>query len=83
MAILCITGASGHFCVINALNTTHASKIQPFAYLQLVLASSIGITIFDDQLDRTLITGSQMIVGSGLFAPYRERRAKSSKPHRC
>ena len=81
MALLCITGASGHFCLISALDTTHASTIQPFAYLQLVFASTIGILIFDDQLDRALIIGNLMIVGSGLFALKRERRAKLSEPH--
>ena len=49
---VCITGASGHFCLISALDTKHASTIQPFAYLQLVFASTIGIVIVDDQLDR-------------------------------
>ena len=82
MALLCITGASGHFCLISALDTTHASTVQPFAYLQLVFASIIGIVIFDDQLDRALTIGSMMIVGSGLFALNRERRAKLSAPHR-
>ena len=82
MALLCITGASGHFCLISALDTTRASTVQPFAYLQLVFASTIGIVIFNDQLDLALTIGSLMIVGSGLFALNRERRAKLSAPHR-
>ena len=80
MTLLCITGASGRFCLISALNTTHASTIQPFAYLQLVFASAIGIVIFSDQLDRALVIGSVMIVGSGLFALSRERRAHLLSP---
>ena len=80
MALLCVTGASGHFCLISALNTTYASTIQPFAYLQLVFASTIGILIFDDQLNRELIIGSLMIVGSGLFALGRNRHTKLSAP---
>lgn len=75
MALLCITGASGHYCLISALNTTHASTVQPFAYLQLVFSSTIGIVIFSDALNYTLIVGSGMIVGSGLFALNRERLA--------
>ena len=82
MALLCITGVSGHFCLINALDTTHASTRQPFACPQLVFASIIGIIIFDDQLDRALIIGSLIIVGFGLFALNRERRAKLSVTHR-
>ena len=81
MALLCITGASGHFCLISALEATHASTVQPFAYFQLVFASTIGIVIFDDQLDRALTIGSLMIVGSGLFALNRERRAKLPAPN--
>ena len=76
MGLLCITGASAHYLLISALNTTHASTVQPFAYFQLVFASTIGIVVFADTLDRTLIIGSVMIVGSGLFALNRERRAK-------
>ena len=72
----------GHLCLISALNTTYASTIQPFAYLQLVFASTIGILIFDHQLDRALIIGSLMIVGSGLFALNRERSAKLSVKYR-
>ena len=78
MALLCITGASGHYCLISARNTTHASTIQPFAYRQLAFASAIGIVIFGDQLDRALVIGGVMIVGSGLFALGRERRAHLS-----
>ncbi len=80
MVLLCITGASGHYCLISALDATHASTIQPFAYLQLVFASAIGIVIFSDQLDRALVIGSVMIVGSGLFALSRERLAHLSSP---
>ena len=76
MALLCITGASGHYCLISALDTTHASTVQPFAYLQLVFSSTIGIVIFSDVLDQTLILGSTMIVGSGLFAFNRERLSR-------
>lgn len=81
VALLCITGASGHFCLICALDTTHASTIQPFDYLQLVFASTIGIVIFDYQLDRALIIRSLMIVGFGLFALNGDRRAKFTAPH--
>ena len=80
MALLCVTGASAHYLLIRALDTTHASTIQPYAYFQLVFASTIGIVIFADKLENTLIVGSAMIVGAGLFALTRERRAKTVRP---
>ena len=75
MGLLCLTGTGGHFLLIKALDSTNASTIQPFAYLQLVFASTIGILVFGDSLDPMLIAGSAVIVGSGLFALQRERKA--------
>jgi drug/metabolite transporter (DMT)-like permease len=75
MGLLCLTGTGGHFLLIKALDSTKASTIQPFAYLQLVFASTIGILLFGDSLDPMLIAGSAVIVGSGLFALQRERQA--------
>ena len=79
MGLLCLTGTGGHYLLIKALDATKASTIQPFAYLQLVFASSIGILIFDDRLDPMLVVGSSIIVGSGLFALRRERKASTSQ----
>lgn len=75
MGLLCLTGTGGHFLLIKALDSTNASTVQPFAYLQLVFASTIGILVFGDSLDPMLIVGSAVIVGSGLFALQRERKA--------
>ena len=75
MGLLCLTGTGGHFLLIKALDSTKASTIQPFAYLQLVFASTIGILVFGDSLDPMLIVGSAVIVASGLFALQRERKA--------
>jgi len=77
MGLLCLTGTGGHYLLIKALDATKASTIQPFAYLQLVFASSIGIVVFADSLDPMLIIGSSIIVSSGLFALQRERKVKS------
>ena len=76
MGLLCLTGTGGHYLLIRALDATKASTIQPFAYLQLVFSSSIGVLIFADGLDPMLIIGSAIIVGSGLFALQRSRRAE-------
>ena len=78
MGLLCLTGTGGHYLLIKALDATNASTIQPFAYLQLVFAASIGILVFADAVDPMLIVGSSIIVGSGLFALQRQRQAQQS-----
>ncbi len=77
MGLLCLTGTGGHYLLIKVLDVTKESTIQPFAYLQLVFVSSIGILVFADSLDPMLIIGSSIIVSSGFFALQRERKVKS------
>ena len=76
MGLLCLTGTGGHYLLIRALDATKASTTQPFTYLQLVFASSIGIFIFADELDPMLIIGGVIIVASGLFALQRSRHVE-------
>ena len=42
MAVLCLSGASGHYCLIKCYEKSEASVVQPFAYFHLVFASVIG-----------------------------------------
>ena len=77
MAALCITGVLGHWLLIKCYEVAEANAVQPFAYLQLVFASSIGILVFADSLDPMLFIGGGIIVSSGLFALQRERKVKS------
>ena len=55
MALLCVIGAIGHYLLIKTLDTAKASSVQPFAYLQLVFGSAIGILFFNDKLSLSLI----------------------------
>ncbi len=78
MAILCITGASGHWLLIKTYEVAEASAVQPFAYLQLVFASLVGITVFNEVLEPNVAIGSAIVVAAGLFTLFRERQAKVS-----
>ncbi len=73
MACLCVTGVTGHWCLIRAYELAEASAIQPFAYLQLVFASMIGITVFAETLEPNVAIGAAIVVGAGLFTIWRER----------
>jgi drug/metabolite transporter (DMT)-like permease len=77
MALLCVTGATGHYLLIKAYEMAEASTVQPFAYLQLVFASMIGVTIFGESLPFSTGIGAGLIVLAGIFTLWRERVAKS------
>ena len=73
MALLCITGASGHYTLIKCYEVAEASAVQPFAYLQLVFASALGMTVFNETLRPNVAMGAVIIVAAGLFTLWRER----------
>lgn len=77
MAVLCVTGALGHFLLIRCYEVAEASAVQPFAFLQLVFASALGVAAFGEAIRANVVLGAILIVGAGLFTFWRERRASS------
>ncbi len=78
MAMLCVTGATGHFLLIKCYEVAEASAVQPFAYFQLVWGAAIGMTVFHEQLRLNVGAGAAVVVAAGLFTLWREQRAKRS-----
>jgi len=78
MALLCVTGAFGHFLLIKTYEVAEASEVQPFAYLQLVFASALGITVFGEALELNVILGAGLVVAAGLFTLWRARQTSAS-----
>ena len=74
MALLCVTGASGHWLLIRCYEVAEASAVQPFAYFQLVFAASLGMIVFDEALRPNVVLGVVIIVSAGLFTLWRERQ---------
>ena len=74
MALLCLTGAGGHFLLIKTYEVAEASAVQPFAYLQLVFASAIGLLVFGETLEPHVALGAAIVVSAGLFTLLRARR---------
>jgi drug/metabolite transporter (DMT)-like permease len=74
MSLLCITGALGHWLLIRTYEVAEASAVQPFAYLQLVFASALGITVFSEDIRFNVVLGAGLIVAAGLFTLWRQRQ---------
>ncbi|HBV56097.1 MAG TPA: EamA family transporter [Rhodobacteraceae bacterium] len=73
MALLCVTGATGHFTLIKCYEVAEASAVQPFAYFQLVFASAVGLLVFGEVLQLNVMFGAGLIVAAGIFTLWRER----------
>ncbi|MCF6444888.1 DMT family transporter [Nereida sp. MMG025] len=78
MALLCVTGALGHWLLIKCYEVAEASAVQPFAFLQLVFGTFIGIFVFNEVLAINVVIGAALVVGAGLFTLL---RAQQAAPH--
>jgi drug/metabolite transporter (DMT)-like permease len=77
MATLCVTGAAAHWLLIKVYEVAEASAVQPFAYLQLVFASIIGVGLLDETIRPNVALGAAIVVGAGLFTLWRTRQKES------
>ena len=73
MACLCVTGALGHWLLIQAYDVAEASAVQPFAFLQLLWVAVMGITVFGERIEPNVAVGAGIVVCAGLFTLWRER----------
>jgi drug/metabolite transporter (DMT)-like permease len=74
MAVLCCTAVLGHWLLIKCYEIAEASAVQPFAYLQLVFASILGIVVFGEIISGNVVFGAGLVVAAGLFTFWRARQ---------
>jgi len=64
-----------HWLLLKCYEATEAARVQPYAYLQIVFVSAIGMTVFGETLAPAVAIGTAIIVVAGLFALWQERTA--------
>ena len=74
LALAAVLLLIGYQCVIMALRAGDISAVAPFRYSALLWAMLLGYLVFGDVPDRLMVTGASIIVLSGLYAFYRERK---------
>jgi len=67
-------GAFGHYLLILAHRLAPASVLSPFIYTQLVWATTLGYLVFGDVPHQWTLIGAAIVIGSGLYLLYRERK---------
>lgn len=63
----------GYQCIVMATRTGDISAVAPFRYTALLWAILLGFLMFGDVPDVAMIAGALLIVGSGIYALYRDR----------
>lgn len=81
MTIYALLALLGNWLLIRCYEVAEASSVQPFAYLQIVLVSLIGIVVYGEVLRTPVLVGGAIVVAAGLFALlHTKRQGKSVVP---
>jgi len=63
-----------HYLFVRAYEFATASLLAPFTYGQIIGATLLGLLIFGDFPDGWTIAGTAVLISSGLYIAYREKR---------
>ena len=73
-----LLNAAGQYLWTTALRFAPASAVAPFNYFSLVWAMALGFLVWGDLPSAALLTGSAIVVGSGMFLLWHEARKKKT-----
>ena len=77
-----LLGAAATVMQVIAYRCAPSSMLAPFSYTQLIWAGGLGWLVFGTVPGPAMLTGSAIIVGSGLFVACRERAVGAAKQRR-
>jgi drug/metabolite transporter (DMT)-like permease len=75
IVIYALLALMANYVLIKCYEMAEASVVQPFAYLQIVLVSLIGVVVYDEALERHVIVGAAIVIAAGLVTLALTRRA--------
>jgi drug/metabolite transporter (DMT)-like permease len=70
------TGMVAYYGIVAAMRIGEISFVTPFRYARLLFAMVVGITIFGERPDLLTYVGATIIVASGIYTVWRERKVK-------
>ena len=69
-----LVGGVGQILMTDCVRYADASVIAPFEYTSIVFAMGLGWFLFGEKPTPTILGGSIIVIGAGLFVLWRERR---------
>jgi drug/metabolite transporter (DMT)-like permease len=80
LAVYCALSIFSHWLLLKCYEQIEAARVQPYAYLQIVFVTIIGITIYGEVLEFPVALGALVIIVAGLYALSLERKSKDPAP---
>ncbi|MEY8831302.1 DMT family transporter [Sedimentitalea sp. XS_ASV28] len=74
-----VMGVASYYAIVAAMRIGEVSFVTPFRYSRLIFALVIGMLVFRETPDLTMLTGAAIIVGSGIYTLWRERKLRQGR----
>jgi len=71
-------GCLGYYAIVAAMRVGEVSFVTPFRYTRLIFALILGVSLFGERPDIWTLTGSAIIILSGLYTLLREHKLAGS-----
>lgn len=73
-----LIGALAYYGIVAAMRVGEVSFVTPFRYSRMVFALIVGWFVFAERPDALTLIGAAVIVGSGIYTLWRERRVRTT-----
>ena len=73
VALAALALIAGYLTVVMAMRVGEVAVVAPFRYTSLLWAVAMGFLVFGDLPDGWTLAGAALVIGSGVYAFYRER----------
>ncbi|MEP2031127.1 MAG: DMT family transporter [Paracoccaceae bacterium] len=70
-------GTISYYAIVAAMRVGDVGFVTPFRYTRLLFAMAIGIVVFAERPDLLTMLGSAIVVCSGVFVVWRERKQRA------
>ena len=79
-----LLGVAAYYAIVAAMRIGEVSFVTPFRYSRIVFALIVGMVVFGERPDPTMLVGAGIIVASGVYTLLREGRVRPAarKPGR-
>lgn len=71
-----LLGVVSYYAIVAAMRVGEVSYVSPFRYSRLVFALVVGVVVFGERPDAPMLIGSAIIVASGIYSVWRERKLR-------
>ncbi|TMM54817.1 DMT family transporter [Sulfitobacter sabulilitoris] len=73
-----VIGVIAYYGIVAAMRVGEVSFVTPFRYSRMIFALVVGVVVFGERPDAWVLIGSAIIVASGIYTVWRERKQRPS-----